>query len=73
MIPTRMGPKDMEEIGEEIFDDFADALQLRPLERRCRDAMSWISWKGLKKTAATASCKCKQRIFLIEIWDVSLS
>ena len=31
----RMGPKDMEEIGEEeIFDDFADALQLRPLERR---------------------------------------
>ena len=41
MIPTRMGPKDMEEIGEEeIFDDFADALQLRPLERRCRDAMS---------------------------------
>lgn len=38
MIPTRMGPKDMEEIGEEeIFDDFADALQLRPLERRCRD------------------------------------
>ena len=57
MIPTRMGPKDMEEIGEEeIFDDFADALQLRPLERRCRGAMScrakkkgilWISWKGL--------------------------
>ena len=32
----RMGPKDMEEIGEEeIFDDFAEALQLRPLERRC--------------------------------------
>lgn len=31
----RMGPKDMEEIGEEeIFDDFAEALQLRPLERR---------------------------------------
>ena len=31
-----MGPKDMEEIGEEeIFDDFAEALQLRPLERRC--------------------------------------
>ena len=36
----RMGPKDMEEIGEEeIFEDFAEALQLRPLERRCEAVM----------------------------------
>ena len=42
-----MGPKDMEEIGEEeIFDDFAEALQLRPLERRCEftERARWMAY-----------------------------
>ena len=37
----------MEEIGEEeIFEDFAEALQLRPLERRQR--LPW-AWSVLKR------------------------
>ena len=51
-----MGPKDMEEIGEEeIFDEFAEALQLRPLEKR---------WgKDTKELVKTG------RPFLEVLWD----